>query len=210
MRSCIFVEQMYMYITIARKCILHMLIHHGIDRDLTKRSPTDANTLSSPQGQHPVQPCFGPPSLTSSFAAAKPQSLLVLTVECIDQPKTEGATDFHIRMRLIDSDTTEQIEHGHRMIEGRHHESYSNAAAFQRRSIFVGALWLRCQGDQSTGGLARPSTIKYLRLLAVRAASDRQTQNAFQADSSSICNYVPLSGLRRTLPASIVAGSNHQ
>jgi hypothetical protein len=38
---------------------------------------------------NPIKPYSGPPSLTSSFAAAKPQSLLVLDVECIDQPETE-------------------------------------------------------------------------------------------------------------------------
>jgi len=68
----------------------------------------------------PLQLFHGPPSLTSSFAAAKIKSLLVLDVEIFDQPETEGATDFQIWMRLADSDSTEQIQHGQRMIAVRY------------------------------------------------------------------------------------------
>jgi hypothetical protein len=138
----VIVEHTYIEASSVKRSGFRMAINHDVDRDLTKLPPTDTKTPTSPRGQHLIQPCFGPPSLTSSFAAAKPESLLVLTVECIDQPETEGATDFHIRMRLIDSDTTEQIEHGHSIITLRHHESYSNAATLQRGYISVVALWL--------------------------------------------------------------------
>jgi hypothetical protein len=42
----------------------------------------------------------GPPSLTSSYEAAKSESLVLLDVEIVDQPETERATNFQIRMRL--------------------------------------------------------------------------------------------------------------
>jgi hypothetical protein len=61
----------------------------------------------------------GPPSLTSSYEAAKPESLVLLDVEIADQPETERATNFQIRMRLAPSDSTEQIEHGHGVLATR-------------------------------------------------------------------------------------------
>ena len=70
-----------------------------------------------------LQLFYGPPSLTSSSAAAKIESLLVLDVKFVDQPETEGATDFQIWMRLTYSDSTEQIQHGHSMIAVRHHRT---------------------------------------------------------------------------------------
>ena len=69
----------------------------------------------------PLYLFHGPPSPTSSLASDKTESLLVFDVEIVDQPETEGATDFQIWMRLTYSDSTEQIQHGHIMIAVRHH-----------------------------------------------------------------------------------------
>ena len=157
-----------------------------------------------------IQTCPGPPSLTSSSAAAKAESLLVLDVEIVDQPETEGATNFQIWMRLADSDSTEQIQHGHSIIAVRCRRCYSNAATLQWRSVPEVALWLQCRIGRTTGGQARQLSIKCVKLLAIRVASHTSVQNALQADESFICDHVPLSWLRCTIPASVVARSDHQ
>ena len=77
-----------------------------------------------------LQSFHGPPSLTSSFAAAKTQSLLFFDVVIVDQPETERVTSFQIWMRLADSDSTEQIQHGHSVIAVRHHRTSQQCGDF--------------------------------------------------------------------------------
>lgn len=59
---------------------------------------------------HPVSHfSLGPPRPTSSCAAAKVESLLVLVAEPIYQRETEKSTDVQIRIRLGSSDYTTRL-----------------------------------------------------------------------------------------------------
>ena len=79
-----------LFLSPATGCVFRVAIQMLVTEIRLERPRTDleTDTLVHMLGT-PIQPYFGPPSLTSSFAAAKPQSLLVLDVEIVDQPETE-------------------------------------------------------------------------------------------------------------------------